>query len=151
MAYKPYFTEDHDQIRKSIRKFVEKEVTPYVDEWEEVGEFPKEMVKRMGELGFLGLRFPEEVGGQGGDYFMGMVLSEELARCGAGGFPMAMGVQTEMATPPILKFGTKDQHERFLTPAIRGEKLAAIGISEPNYGSDVASIQTRAVRMETNG
>jgi alkylation response protein AidB-like acyl-CoA dehydrogenase len=146
MAYQPYFTDDHELMRKSIRKFVEKEITPFVEEWEEHGEFPIEILKRMGELGYLGLRYPEEVGGQGGDYFMGMVLSEELARCGAGGFPMAIGVQTEMATPPILKFGTKEQQERYLTPAIKGEKLAALGISEPNHGSDVASIQTRAVR-----
>ncbi|OUM86853.1 MAG: acyl-CoA dehydrogenase [Bacillus thermozeamaize] len=146
MRYPPYFQEEHEALRKVIRRFVANEVTPYIEEWEEKGEFPREIVKRMGELGFLGLRYPEEVGGQGGDYFSVIVLAEEMARCGAGGFPMAIAVQTDMATPPILEFGTPDQIERFLKPAIRGEKLAAIGITEPNHGSDVAGIQTRAVR-----
>lgn len=98
----------------------------------------------MGELGFLGLSYPEEVGGQGGDYFMSIVLAEEMNRCGCGGVPMAISVQTGMATPPIYQFGTKDQHERFLKPALKGEKIAAIGITEPDHGSDVQSIQTRA-------
>jgi alkylation response protein AidB-like acyl-CoA dehydrogenase len=142
----PYFTEAHDEMRKVIRKFIASEVTPYIDEWEEKGEYPRSILKRMGELGFLGLRYPEAVGGQGGDYFMSIVLAEEMARCGAGGFPMGIAVQTDMATPPILQFGTPDQIERFLKPAIKGEKLAAIGITEPNHGSDVANIETRAVR-----
>jgi alkylation response protein AidB-like acyl-CoA dehydrogenase len=142
----PYFTDEHEEMRKVIRKFVASEITPYIEEWEETGEFPAAIVKRMGDLGFLGLRYPEEVGGQGGDYFMGIVLAEELIRCGCGGFPMAIAVQTDMATPPIYQFGNAEQHERFLKPAIRGEKIAAIGISEPDHGSDVASIRTRAVR-----
>jgi alkylation response protein AidB-like acyl-CoA dehydrogenase len=146
MSYQPYFTEEHEQLRRVIRSFVKTEISPCVEEWEEKGEFPREIIKRMGDLGFLGLHYPKEVGGQGGDYFTGIVFGEELARCGCGGFPMAIGVQTDMATPPIYKFGTSDQHERFLAPALRGEKLAAIGISEPNYGSDVAGIRTRAVR-----
>lgn len=146
MPYPPFFTEEHDRLREAVRRFVEREVAPYVDEWEEKGEFPKDILKRMGELGFLGLRYPEEVGGQGGDYFCSIVLAEELARCGAGGFPMAVAVQTEMATPPIFQFGTKEQIERFLTPAIRGEKLACLGITEPDHGSDVAGIETRAYR-----
>lgn len=146
MNYKPYFTDEHEQLRKTIRKFISKEVTPYIEEWEEAGEFPLSMMKRLGELGFLGLRYPKEVGGQGWDYFAGLIFAEEMARCGAGGFPMAVAVQTDMATPPIMEFGTEDQKERFLKPAILGEKLAAIGISEPNHGSDVASIQTRARR-----
>ncbi|MYL32082.1 acyl-CoA dehydrogenase [Pontibacillus yanchengensis] len=146
MTYSPYFTEEHEQLRKTIRKFVEKEVAPYVDEWEERGEFPRDIFKRMGDLGFLGTKYPEEVGGQGWDYFAGIVMAEEIGKCGAGGFPMAVAVQTDMATPPILQFGTPDQHERFLKPALQGEKIASIGISEPNHGSDVASIQTRARR-----
>ncbi|MDF2681808.1 MAG: acyl-CoA dehydrogenase domain protein [Brevibacillus sp.] len=129
-----------------IRKFVEKEITPHIDEWEEKGEFPLEILKRMGDLGLLGLSYPEEVGGQGGDSFMSMILAEELSRCGAGGFPMAVSVQIGMATPPILEFGTREQQERFLLPALRGEKLAALGITEPNHGSDVAAIETKAVR-----
>ncbi|OJF16999.1 MAG: acyl-CoA dehydrogenase, partial [Bacillaceae bacterium G1] len=137
---------EHDELRKMIRRFVANEIAPHIEEWEEKGEFPREIFRRMGELGLLGLRYPVEVGGQGGDYFSVIVLAEELARCGAGGFPMAVAVQTEMATPGIWKFGTKDQIERFLKPAIRGEKIAAIGITEPNHGSDVAGIETRAVR-----
>lgn len=146
MRKSPFFTKEHEELRKTIRQFVAKEVTPHIGEWEEKGEFPLEILRRMGELGFLGLRYPVEVGGQGGDYFMSLILGEELARCGAGGFPMAVAVQTDMATPPIYQFGTPEQHEKFLRPAIRGEKLAALGISEPDHGSDVASIETRAVR-----
>lgn len=146
MNYAPYFTEEHRLLRKTIRQFLEKEVTPFLDEWEEKGEFPREILTRMGELGFLGLRYPKEDGGQGWDYFAGVILAEELSRTGFGGFPMAIGVQTDMATPPILEFGNEEQKERFLKPALKGEKLAAIGISEPNHGSDVASIQTRAVK-----
>ncbi|WP_216829819.1 acyl-CoA dehydrogenase family protein [Alkalihalobacterium elongatum] len=146
MPYEPYFTEEHDELRKTVRKFVEKEIAPFVDEWEEAGEFPRELFTRMGELGYLGLHYPEEVGGQGGDYFTSIVLAEEMNKCGCGGVPMAIAVQTDMATPPIYKFGTKDQHERFLTPAIRGEKIAAIGITEPDHGSDVQGIRTRARR-----
>ncbi|WP_339162511.1 acyl-CoA dehydrogenase family protein [Siminovitchia sp. FSL W7-1587] len=146
MNYAPYFTEEHRLLRKTIRQFLEKEVTPFLGEWEEKGEFPREILQRMGELGFLGLRYPKEAGGQGWDYFAGVILAEELSRTGFGGFPMAIGVQTDMATPPILEFGNEEQKERFLKPALQGEKLAAIGISEPNHGSDVASIQTRAVK-----
>ncbi|UII54193.1 acyl-CoA dehydrogenase family protein [Cytobacillus spongiae] len=144
MKYAPYFSEEHEVLRKTIRKFIQKEVAPFIGEWEEAGAYPVEMMKRLGELGYLGLRYPEEVGGQGGDYFTGLVFAEEMARCGCGGFPMAVAVQTDMATPPILEFGTTEQHEQFFKPAILGEKIAAIGISEPNHGSDVASIQTRA-------
>ncbi|OZI10776.1 acyl-CoA dehydrogenase [Bacillaceae bacterium SAS-127] len=146
MSYAPYFTEEHDMLRATIRAFVNKEIIPHIEEWEEAGEFPKEIIKRMGELGFLGLRYPKEVGGQGWDYFAGVVFAEEMTRSGFGGFPMAVAVQTDMATPPIMEFGNDDQKERFLKPAIKGEKLAAIGISEPNFGSDVASVQTRARR-----
>ncbi|OQP06196.1 acyl-CoA dehydrogenase [Geobacillus sp. 46C-IIa] len=146
MGYEPYFTIEHEMLRKTVRSFVEKEITPYVEVWEQSGEFPKKIIKRMGDLGFLGLRYPKEVGGQGWDYFASIVFAEEMAHCGCGGVPMAVAVQTDMATPPIMQFGNEDQKERFLKPAIKGEKLAAIGITEPNHGSDVASIQTRAYR-----
>lgn len=142
----PYFTEDHDKLRATVQRFIANEIRPHATEWEKEGEFPLWALRRMGELGFLGLRYPVEVGGQGGDYFSSIVLAEELARCGAGGFAMAMAVQTEMATPPILQFGSEWQKQTFLMPAIRGEKLACIGITEPNHGSDVASIETRAVK-----
>lgn len=146
MSYEPYFTDEHHELRKTVRKFVEKEITPYVDEWEKDGIFPRDLFKRMGDLGYLGLRYPEEVGGQGWDYFAGVIFAEEMARSGVGGFPMSIAVQTDMATPPIWEFGTAEQKETYLKPAIRGEKIAAIGISEPNHGSDVASIETRARR-----
>ncbi len=146
MPYPPYFTEEHDAFREEIRHFFATEVVPYAPQWEEQGYFPLSILRRMGELGYLGLSYPVEVGGRGGDYFMSVVMAEEKARCGAGGFGMAIAVQTDMATPPIYQFGTPDQIERFLKPAIRGEKLACLGITEPNHGSDVQSIETRAYR-----
>ncbi|MFD3447093.1 acyl-CoA dehydrogenase family protein [Microbacteriaceae bacterium 4G12] len=146
MSYEPYFTQEHEEFRQEVRSFIQTEIAPFIQEWEEKGEFPLEVLKRMGELGYLGLRYPKEIGGQGADYFKVLVFAEELNKCGAGGFPMGIAVQTDMATPPIYKFGTKYHHETFLTPAIKGEKLASLGISEPNHGSDVSSIQTRAVR-----
>ncbi len=140
------FNEDHEILRRSIRDFVSKEITPRIEEWEEKQIIPRDLFRRMGDLGFLGLSYPEEYGGQGGDYLSNIVLAEELARCGAGGVGMAVGVQTGMATPPIFKFGTEDQKKNYLVPAIRGEKIACLGITEPNAGSDVASIQTTAVK-----
>jgi alkylation response protein AidB-like acyl-CoA dehydrogenase len=140
------FTEEHEAVRKTIRRFVETELVPHVEEWEKQGYFADWVIPRMGELGFLSLRYPEKYGGAGGDYFMGIVLAEELARCGAGGLPMAVAVQTDMATPPIMQFGTEEQIKKYLIPALKGEKVACLGITEPNAGSDVASIQTRAVR-----
>src|SRR5881398_1699489 len=136
-----YFTDAHEELRLHIRKFLEKEVQPHLEEWEEK-TFPDSIFQRLGELGFLGLRYPPEYGGQGGDYFSALVLSEELARVGSGGLGMAVAVQTEMATPPVFKFGTEDQKRRWLAPAIRGEQIAAIAITEPDAGSDVAGITT---------
>jgi alkylation response protein AidB-like acyl-CoA dehydrogenase len=141
-----FFTEEHGAVRKTIRRFVEKELVPHAEEWEKAEYFPDWVFSRMGELGFLGLRYPEKYGGQGGDLFMSVVFFEELARCGIGGLPLAMLVQTEMVPPPILAFGTEEQKQKFLGPTIRGEKIACLGITEPNAGSDVASIQTRAVQ-----
>ncbi|MEW6031722.1 MAG: acyl-CoA dehydrogenase family protein [Bacillota bacterium] len=141
-----FFTEEHEILRRHIRKFVESELLPHADEWEEAGGFPDEVFRRMGELGLLGLRYPEEYGGQGGDFFASIVLAEELSRCGSGGLPTAVAVHTEMATPPILQFGTEDQKQRFLVPAIKGEKIFALAMTEPNAGSDLASIETRGVR-----
>ncbi len=140
------FTAEHEAVRRTIRKFVENEIKPHVEQWEKDGYFPDWVFPRMGELGFLSLRYPEKYGGAGGDYFMGLVLAEEMARCGIGGLPMAIAVQTDMATPPILQFGTEEQKQKYLVPALKGEKVACLGITEPNAGSDVASIQTRAVR-----
>ena len=140
-----YFTDAHEELRLHIRKFLEKKVKPHLAEWEEK-TFPDSIVKRFGELGFLGLRYPPEYGGQGGDYFSAIVLSEEMARAGCGGLGMAVAVQTEMATPPVFKFGTEEQKRKWLIPAIHGEQIAAIAITEPDAGSDVAGIKTTARR-----
>ncbi len=141
-----YFTDAHEELRLHIRRFLEKEVQPHLAEWEET-TFPDEIFGRFGELGFLGLRYPAEYGGQGGDYFSAVVLSEEMARAGCGGLGMAVAVQAEMATPPVFKFGTEEQKRRWLVPAIRGEQIAALAITEPDAGSDVAGITTVARRF----
>ena len=140
-----YFTDAHQELRLHIRKFLEKEVQPHLEEWEEK-TFPDSIFRRFGELGFLGLRYPPEYGGQGGDYFSAVVLSEEMARIGAGGLGMAIAVQAEMATPPVFRFGTEEQKRRWVAPAIRGEQIAALAITEPDAGSDVAGITTVAKR-----
>ncbi|MHB8945562.1 MAG: acyl-CoA dehydrogenase family protein [Bacillota bacterium] len=140
------FSDEHEQLRKSVRRFVERELAPYADEWEAAEGFPDEVFRKLGAQGFLGLRYPEEYGGQGGDYYTAIVLAEELVGARAGGVGTAVEVHTEMATPPILKFGTDDQKRRFLVPAIKGEKISALAITEPEAGSDVAAIRTMAVR-----
>lgn len=142
----PMFTQEHELFRESVRKFVEKELAPHADEWEEAEGFPDSVFARMGELGYLGLRFPEKYGGQGCDFLFSVVLAEELGRCGMGSIGMAVAVQSEMATPPIFKFGTEEQKMNYLLPANRGQKIACLGITEPNAGSDVAAIQTTARR-----
>ncbi len=140
----PMFSEEHDLFRASVRKFVEKELAPHSDAWEEEGGFPDSVLTRMGELGYLGLRYPEEYGGQNCDFLFSIVLAEELGRCGNGSIGMAVAVQCEMATPPIFKFGTEEQKLKYLIPANQGKKIACLGITEPNAGSDVAAIQTTA-------
>ncbi|MCW2954792.1 MAG: acyl-CoA dehydrogenase domain protein [Conexibacter sp.] len=139
------FEEEHDRLRESIRRFVETELTPHAEEWEET-TFPDSVFHRMGELGFLGLSVPEQYGGQGGDYYANLVLAEELTRANSGGLAMGVAVHTDMATPPILAFGTEEQRQRYVTPSMRGQKIACLGITEPDAGSDVAGIKTRAVR-----
>jgi len=144
-ALLPPFTEEHEDLRQSISRFVSTEIAPNVDEWEDAREFPRELYDRCGELGFLGLKYPTELGGQGGDYVHDAVWTEELAYSGAGGGVAAgLGAHTGIATPPIFKFGTPEQHQRFLVPAIKGEKICALGITEPGAGSDVAGIRTFA-------
>jgi citronellyl-CoA dehydrogenase len=138
------FREEHDQFRKTVRKFAEKELLPYVDEWEKAEVFPNEVFKRAGDLGILGAHYPEEQGGAGGDFWFSVAKSEELVRGGMAGVTMALLVQSDMATPVIGDLGSKEQIEEFLKPALRGEKVAALGVSEPNAGSDVAGIQTWA-------
>src|SRR5215470_9929970 len=142
-----FFTDEHEIFRKSFREFVERELAPHADGWERSEAFPREVFRRMGELGYLGLSYPEELGGGGGDYWYNVVYAEELVRSGSAGLNMSLMVQTDMATPVINAIGTREQKEEFLAPAIRGEKIAALGISEPNAGSDVASIRTTARRV----
>jgi acyl-CoA dehydrogenase len=145
----PPFTDEHDELRETIGRWIANEIVPNVDAWEEAREFPRELYLRAGELGFLGLKYPVELGGQGGDYVHDAVWAEELAAAGAsGGVGAGLGAHTGIATPPIFKFGTPEQHERFLRPAIRGEKVCALGITEPGAGSDVASIRTFARKVE---
>src|SRR5262249_2492576 len=139
------FTEDHDRLRESISRFVAKELAPHADEWEET-TFPDWVFQRMGELGFLGLSVPEEYGGQGGDHYANLVLAEEMGGSVSGGLTMGVAVHTDMAMPPILKFGTEAQKQEWVVPAIKGEKILCLGITEPDAGSDVAGIKTRAVR-----
>src|SRR5580658_11255361 len=140
------FREEHNQFRSTVRKFAEKELFPFVDEWEKAENFPNAVFKRAGELGVFAAHYPEEVGGGGGDFWFSVVKSEELVRGGMAGVTMGLLVQGDMATPVIADIGTKEQIAEFLTPAIRGEKIAALGVSEPNAGSDVAGIQTVAKR-----
>jgi alkylation response protein AidB-like acyl-CoA dehydrogenase len=139
------FTDEHEQLRESIRSFVVKELRPHAEEWEQ-DTFPDWVFRRMGELGFLGLDKPEAYGGQGGDYFSALVLGEELPQARCGGLAMGVAVQTDMALPPILAFGTEEQKQQWAAPAIRGEKILCLGITEPDAGSDVAGVKTRAVR-----
>jgi acyl-CoA dehydrogenase len=142
----PPFTEEHEALRESLRSFVEREIRPHAPAWEEAREFPLSLYTRMGELGFLGIGYPEEYGGQGGDHVAGAVFAEEMARCGSGGVSAGIGAHVGIATPPIFKFGTEDQKQRWLVPAIKGAKIGALAITEPGGGSDVAGMKTFARR-----
>jgi len=144
------FTDEHDQLRESIRNFAVKELAPHAEEWEET-TFPDSVFRRMGELGFLGLDKPEEYGGQGGDYYSALVLAEEITHAQSGGLAMGVAVQTDMAMPPILAFGTEEQKREWAEPAIKGEAILCLGITEPDAGSDVSGIKTRAVRDAAGG
>jgi alkylation response protein AidB-like acyl-CoA dehydrogenase len=146
MIRHPIFTDEHEELRRSVARFVDTELRPHVDDWEHLGSFPDSVFRRAGELGFLGLHYPEQWGGAGGDLAAEIVFVEELAKSGCGAIAMALSVQTDMATPSIGQFGTDDQKERYLRPAIAGTKIAAIAITEPDAGSDVAAITTKAAR-----
>ncbi|HEY8637949.1 MAG TPA: acyl-CoA dehydrogenase family protein [Solirubrobacteraceae bacterium] len=142
------FTDEHADLRQSIRRFIERELAPHAAEWEEAHWFPNEVFTKMASHGFLGLKYPVQYGGQGGDYLHDAVLTEELSGIGSGGTAAGIGAHVGIATPPVWKFGTEDQKQRYLVPAIRGEKIAALGITEPDAGSDVAGIKTMAKRVE---
>lgn len=139
------FTAEHFELRRTIRQFIEKEINPYVDAWEEAGIFPAhELFKKMGALGLLGINKPEQFGGMGLDYSYELVFAEEMGTVHCGAIPMAVGVQTDMATPALARWGSDGLREEFLRPAILGEKVACIGVSEAAGGSDVAALTTRA-------
>src|SRR5512132_1324530 len=144
----PPFREEHEELRAEIRRFVDEELRPHATEWEAAQWFPNEVFHRMAELGLLGLKYPVEYGGRGGGYLEDAVLHEELGRSGSGGLSAGIGAHIGIATPPIWKFGTDDQKQRFLAPAIRGERIAALGITEPGAGSDVAGIRTFARKAD---
>ena len=140
-------TEEHEEIRRTVRRFVEAEINPYVDEWEEAEIFPAhEVFKKLGNLGLLGITKPEQYGGLGLDYSYQAVMNEAMGYCNCGGIPMAMAVQTDMATPAIARFGSEDLCREFLAPTIAGDRVACIAVSEVGAGSDVAAIKTHAVR-----
>ncbi len=145
----PPFTGEHEELRESVRRFVENEIAPHVDEWEDRREFPLDLYRRCGELGFLGLKFPEEYGGQGGTHLHDAVWVEELSRRGAsGGVAAGLNAHASIAMPPVFKFGNEWQRQRWVVPGIKGEKIGALGITEPGAGSDVAGLRTMAKKTE---
>jgi citronellyl-CoA dehydrogenase len=140
-------TSEHEALRKTALRFVQSEINPHVDEWERAEIFPAhDVFKKMGDLGLLGINKPTEDGGQGLDYSYAAVLNEATGAIDCGGIPMAIGVQTDMATPALARFGSPELRRAYLRPAIAGDMVACIGVSEPEAGSDVAAIRTRAVR-----
>jgi acyl-CoA dehydrogenase len=143
----PIFTDEHDLLRDSLRRFIAAEVAPHADEWESQGCFPHiEVFKRFGELGFLGISVPEEYGGSEGDFVASMVFAEEMAGCDSGGVAASLGLHATIALPYIVEYGTEEQKRKYLIPGVKGELIGSLGVTEPGAGSDVASIRTNAVR-----
>ncbi|WP_288048381.1 acyl-CoA dehydrogenase family protein [Acidiphilium sp.] len=141
------FTSEHEALSASVKKFVATEINPYTDAWEREGVFPAhELFRKMGRQGFLGITKPERYGGGGLDWSFSLVFCEAMGEVNGGSVPMAVGVQTDMATPALARFGSDSLREEFLRPAIAGEQVACIGVSEPEAGSDVAGIRTTARR-----
>ncbi len=139
------FTPEHEQIADTVRKFVAKEINPNLPEWEAAGQFPAhQLFKKMGDLGLLGIKYPTEFGGMGLDFSYSMVMAEALGECNAGGVPMAIGVQTDMCTPALARFGSDELRREFLAPSIAGDMVGCIGVSETGGGSDVAALKTTA-------
>ncbi len=139
------YTQEHLELQRSVKKFIESEINPHVDAWEEAEIFPAhELFKKMGDAGFLGINKPQEYGGMGLDYSFALAFAEALGDVRCGGVPMAIGVQTDMATPALARFGSDELRREFLAPSIAGERVCSIGVSEPGAGSDVASIKTFA-------
>ena len=144
-VFQQYFGAAHDMVRRSIKEFVNGEIMPHVDEWEEQGGFPRRLYKKAAEVGFLGIGYPEELGGTPGDIFFQIVAWEEIMRCGSGGITAGLG-SLNIALPPILARGTDEQKERFVKPVLAGDRVAALAITEAGGGSDVAALRTTAVR-----
>ncbi|XP_028672918.1 probable acyl-CoA dehydrogenase 6 [Erpetoichthys calabaricus] len=141
------YTQDHLALRETIRKIIDKEINPFVDKWEEAGQFPAHRIfKILGNAGILGVNKPTEYGGLGLDYSYNIAVAEELGNIRCGGIPMAIGVQSDMTTPALARFGSSELKKEFLAPTIQGDKVACLGVSEAGAGSDVASIKTKAVR-----
>lgn len=146
MATLDYFNDTHRMVRDTARKFVEKEILPYVDEWEEAGEFPRELYRKCAEAGLQGVGHPERYGGMGeDDVFMKVAVSEELMRSTSGGLVAGLG-SLDIGLPPVWKWGSEALCERVVPPVLRGEKISALAITEPGGGSDVANLRTRAVK-----
>ncbi len=140
-------TQEHKELKRTVRNFVENEINPFVEEWEKAGIFPaKEVFKKMGDLGLLGISKPVEFGGMGLDYSYEMVAAEEFGSIDCGGVPMAIGVQTNMATPALARFGSDELREKYLKPAIAGDMVSCIAVSETGAGSDVAGLKTSATK-----
>jgi len=141
-----FYNESHDAWRQELRKFVSKEIVPFVEEWEEAGEFSRELYKKAGEFGLLGMGYPEKYGGtsEGIDIFHGIVTSEELAQ-GCGGVAASL-LSLNISLPLIMALGTEEQKQKYIPPVIAGDKIACLGVTEPSGGSDVAGIKTKAVR-----
>jgi len=141
-----YFDEQHDHFRESFRRFIEQEVVPHAEAWEDAGMVPRAVLRKMGELGYLGIRYPEKYGGSGLDTIYSMIFQEELGRSTFGGFTATVMVHTDMASPHLAHYGTEEQLDRYMPSIIRGEKICAVAVTEPDAGSDVAGLRTRAVR-----
>ena len=139
------FTPEHEELKRTVTRFVENEINPFIDEWEAAQIYPAHQVlKRMGQLDLLGLNKPTQYGGLELDHSFSVAMAEALGHCKAGGVPMSIGVHTDMATPALARFGSDELCQEFLVPAIKGEYLACLGVSEPAAGSDVAGIKTTA-------
>lgn len=139
------FTQEHNELRRTVQNFIQSEINPNIETWEKEGAFPmRELFTKLGKLGLLGIHKPEQYGGMGLDYSYNLVAAEELGTCQAGGVPLAIGVQTDMCTPALAKFGSDELKDQFLAPAIQGELIGCIGVSETGAGSDVAGLKTNA-------
>ncbi len=140
-----YFSDEQNMLREQIRRFVEQEVVPHGEAWEHAGQVPREVLRKMGELGFLGIRYPEEYGGSNMNTLGSVILAEELGRSSFGGFAVTVTVHTDMASPHLANFGSKAQKDKYFADLIAGRKICAVGVTEPDAGSDVAGIRTTAV------